>query len=206
MRKQLTIALAVAVISVPNLGHAVSSSAITDSIKKADSISFVEHTTNDDIVTVIRTLLRKDPLKQGRVMTDAEISDISTNIVKASVVTGVDWKLLLAISYVESNICHKDWLRGDKKSNKSGKYLSDFWSVGCGQIHLKWWGEIISDAGLTQEDLLSSEYNLIISGLILKHKQDRYGYWGGVRRYNGTGQMSYNYLAKVKKVISSISG
>ena len=189
-------------IGLSTHAYAVDSSTIKKSLDTAKIIN-VGYVAND-IERAIKGILSSNPALQRR-FTESKIKTLASAIAKASKITGVDWKIILAVSYVESRMCLVQ--RGDKKQNASGTKLFDFWSTGCMQVNLRWWGEIISDAGLKQQDLLDHEKSIIIGALILKHyiKQNGGDWDTGVKRYNGYGERAKIYQSKVLKIYKMIA-
>ena len=182
----------------------VESTNIVSALERAAEIERLNNI--GEIGSAILTIVEQDPLKRGVAVSSAKLYDLAVAVSKAARVTEVDWKLLLAISYVESNLCSDKALKGDKKDiQSSSRRLYDYWSIGCMQVNLRWWGNAVHEAGLQQQDLLDYEKGIIIGALILKHKVDKYGWKEGIRRYNGKGKLSYIYQKKVLKVLSVIS-
>lgn len=167
-----------------------------------ESVSHVGYVDISNIESAINNILAKDSYLKSK-YPDRKVKNVSLAIARAAMVSGVDWKILLTISYIESRMCL--FKRGDRKANSYGNSLYSYWAVGCGQIHLKWWGAEITRAGLTQEALLDYQTNFIVTALIIRHYQDRFGFWEGVRRYNGSGYKSYQYLTKAKRIYANIA-
>jgi len=197
-----TLILALFLLVAPFQAYAVRSTDISQAISAAETVKL--HDTFL-IAVAIEKILEADPFFQHRVMTNAAILKLAKDVEKASKVSGRRWELLLAISYVESNLCDEGWLKGDKKLNRTGKKLIDYDSIGCMQVNLKWWGEEISKAGLQQQDLLDSTNGIIIGALILTHKVDVYGWEEGIKRYNGIGIRAENYRTRVLTVLNLIA-
>ena len=157
-----------------------------------------------EVEAAIDRIIDRNPLGRNIELDKAHRHIVATSILKAHMLTGVDWRVLLAISYVESNLCSR--MRGDRKpnTNTNADNLYSYWSVGCMQVNMRWWGPIIDRAGLKQADLLDVENGIIIGALILKMKIDKYGTINGIRRYNGAGPESYEYLNKVQLIVNVI--
>lgn len=126
-------------------------------------------------------------------MTDQEIDELSLSVSIASELTEIDSELILAIAAVESQLCHKKWLKGDSGA-----------SMGCMQIYTPVWNKILSKAQVSKKDLLDTRTNIVIGALILKEKMNRHGHNNGILRYNGSGNAAKMYLAKVQKLYERI--
>jgi hypothetical protein len=202
MKKLLAWVLVCTMFIIPSTALAIDSETVIATLALAEATNAVA---SPEIVEAIWKIVQADPLGMRRTMTVGQAEELAAAVSAASHATGTDWRLLLSISYVESNLCHQRWLKGDQKPGTTGKTLFDYWSVGCMQVNLRWWGTIVADAGLNQEDLLDYENGIVLGAMILKKYQDRYGWKEGIRRYNGTGHKATQYQAKVLKVYNTIA-
>ena len=156
-----------------------------------------------EIERAIDRLSTEDPLELGIApIPKQRRHQIARAVYIAAVTTGANWKLLVAMAYVESALCTN--LKGDKKPGTSGKSLYHWWSVGCMMVNMRWWGGYLSEIGLLQEDLLDYETGFVIGALILQYYQERYGFWKGVERYNGIGERARRYREKIRKVYDGL--
>lgn len=126
-------------------------------------------------------------------MTDDEVDELAHSISIASELSEIDSELLLAIAAVESQLCHKKWLKGDGGA-----------SMGCMQIYTPVWGKILTKANVSKKDLFDTRTNIVIGSLILREKINKYGYENGILRYNGNGEAAKQYLIKVQKLYKRI--
>ena len=156
-----------------------------------------------DLLSVGKAILKIAEHKRINIP-QKDVFRLSTAVLHAHEVTGVDWRLLLAIATVETNLCQYR-LFGDKKQGAEGERLFDYWSVGCMQVNTKWWGSALTEAGITQQHMLEYKTGITVGALILKKYLDRYGEHNGIKRYNGIGQMAENYRTKVYRIIKIIS-
>lgn len=128
---------------------------------------------------------------------------LARSLLKAEVITGIDWRLLLAITKIESSLCL--FVLGDKKKDVVGTgKISDYNSFGCMQVHWYWWGKDLQKAGLTKKALLDYETGIIVGATILKKYIDIYGWNQGIVKYNGSGPAAREYAKKVLKVFESL--
>ena len=117
-------------------------------------------------------------------------SRLAQSIVASAKKYDLDSRLIASIMIVES--------RGNPFAI-SGKD-----SIGIMQIHLPTWGLAAERKGL---NLLKIEDNIDFGAQILKQYVQRFGVWGGVKRYNGffannpaSEQSADGYVAKVQQV------
>jgi hypothetical protein len=196
------------ILALPVSALAVSTSQLKDNLASLEVTEAPDTLELVDVLVAFQRIILSEEDADTRAyllkrITHNQQLKVAAAILKASKITDIDWRLLLSIAYIESHACLN--VRGDQKPNTDGKQLYDFWAVGCCQIHTKWWGNILADSGLTQEDLLDPEINFIFAAMILDKYQTKYGYWEGIRRYNGVGAPSIIYLNKVKSLMKVIS-
>ena len=194
------LAFVLALIATP--AHALDADIFSASLERA-ARSTLRNNVVLSIERAIEYLSTADPLGLGlRDIPQKRRHEIARAVYIAAATTGVQWRLLVAMAYVESALCTN--MRGDKKPGKSGDRLYHWWSVGCLMVNMRWWGGYLSDIGLQQEDLLDYETGFVIGALILKHYQERYGFWNGVQRYNGIGKRARRYRERIASVYNDL--
>jgi len=199
--KSLAIAIVIAILTTFSTPKAY---ALTENLKTAlEQAEELPLTNFDKILFAIFEISEKQPAMQEHLSVKT-IWELAEAISRVHTATGVDWKLILSISYVESRLC-KGSLKGDKKRGRRGTRLSDYWATGCMQVHMRWWGPMVADAGLKQSDLLDWEKGMMVGAVIIDHLVKRYGIRTGIRKYNGSGPTAEAYRAKVLKVYNKIS-
>jgi hypothetical protein len=129
-------------------------------------------------------------------LTGYRIHTIAKAIAKASEVSGVDWRLILAVAYVETGICNPKHMKGD--SGIGG-------SFGCLQVFSPVWGKTLEKSGISKKDLLDTQKGIMVGAIILRSKVDQYGWKQGIKRYNGSGPKTDIYLANVLRIYKKIA-
>jgi hypothetical protein len=172
--------IAVADVSAKAFAHA-----------KKEALTIVFSFEEFQIKNAIISIAESDKLVKADLTKD-KLNTLGHAVAVAHELSGVDWRIILSVMYVESRLCHKDWLKGDK-------HLENYRSIGCMQVHTSWWGKKLKAAGIAKTDLLDYDIGIVIGSLILADRIDRYGFDEGIRRYNGTGPAAEAYRKKVMK-------
>lgn len=141
-----------------------------------------------EISEAINLIISIDPHLQTE-FTPNKIISVANDVAIAQEVTGVDWRILLSVMYVESRMCHKKYLHGDGHLPKP--------SLGCMQVNTHYWGDSLKRAGIPAKALLNPETGIIVGAMILKKNIDRFGLAEGIKRYNGSGKAAADYRDKV---------
>lgn len=176
------------VLLMPSTAHAtVTPKIIASSVQEAHSVSWTLEG------FFLKYKIEKLASELKITMTEEEIEELAYAISIASELSEIDPGLILAIAAVESQLCHKKWLKGDGGA-----------SMGCMQIYTPVWGKILSKANVSKKDLLDTRTNIVIGALILREKINRHGPQNGILRYNGNGEAAKQYQTKVQKLYRRI--
>ena len=181
--------LGLLLLTMPFSAYAVDSKSIVNSLNRVD---IVQVDNVSEVTSAIERIIKANPFNQSRRIDSKGIRDLAIVVAKVSYVTKVDWKLILSISYIESSLCHPRWL-------ESNQGLRD-WSVGCMQVNHRWWAKPVEGAGLSFNDLTETKAGMITGSLILKSKIKEFGWYEGIKRYNGIGKAADLYRHKVLSV------
>ncbi len=202
--KKLYLILGAILCLLPMQVKAIDAPTLKDTIILVENAPIVGNAVYFNAYSAIKKIARSDPYLQSQLSSN-DIEQLAEAVAKVHYVTEVDWKLLLSIMYVESKFLYT---KGDVKpyaKNKKKKVLFDYAAIGLMQVNLKYWGHIISKAGLQQQDLLNNEKGILIGALILKKNIEKYGWEKGIMRYNGSGPAARRYAKKVLRIYKTIA-
>ena len=133
---------------------------------------------------------------------------------KVGKITGVNYKILVSVAYVESGLNPYSvdvdgrayFFKSRESAEKAVKrFIGGHSSVDIGimQVNYEIWGRYLN---LTIKQLLNPKINILIGAYILRHYVKKYGYsWKTIARYHSADyQANYNYRKKIKYIYGLI--